>query len=151
MAQRVILLATRGGLKGHEFEFCDKVCRVVGRSCECDLHLPSDDLTASRRHCLLDIDPPAISVFDLASRNGTYVNGEQVQPCQTTEGKTAPLGRPLKVGDELHVGHTVLRVWIIDSPEGEGTDRRDEATKPVNRIAGLFNIRACPPAELSHH
>jgi pSer/pThr/pTyr-binding forkhead associated (FHA) protein len=151
MPQRIILLATKGRLKGHEFEFCGKKRPVVGRSCDCDLLLPSDDLTVSRHHCQLDIDAPAITVVDLGSRNGTYVNGDQVLPGQTADDRTAPQGRSLKVGDELHVGHTVLRVWIVDPAEGEEGNSSDGPPKPVNRIAGLLPTRARTPAASSHH
>ena len=45
-----------------------------------DLRLPNGPGYAdvSRHHCLLHIDPPAVWVRDLGSRNGTRVNGTQI-------------------------------------------------------------------------
>ncbi len=118
MQPSIIILATKGGLAGHEFEFNGKARCVVGRADDCELHVPDEDLTASRHHCVLDIDPPEVTVYDLASRNGTYVNGDRVPsapPSQTVEPLPEDVpGRPLKVGDEICVGETTLRVWLVE-------------------------------------
>ncbi|MBQ5531231.1 MAG: FHA domain-containing protein, partial [Kiritimatiellae bacterium] len=58
----------------------------LGRSSSNDIHWPEGEL--SRNHCLFEPDGDGVCVIDLASANGTYVNGEQV------EGR-----RPLKPGD----------------------------------------------------
>jgi pSer/pThr/pTyr-binding forkhead associated (FHA) protein len=113
----VILLATKGDLRGHEFEVSSPARCVVGRACDCQLHVPDGDLIASRHHCLLDINLPAVTLYDLASMNGTYVNGEKI-PSALRKGSAEKVsGRPLKVGDEIRVGGTTLRVWMVDPPE----------------------------------
>src|SRR6516165_5732510 len=80
MFARVVLHAVEGELKGQHFEFTEHTLCTVGRSTSCLLHLSDDgaDRTVSRRHCLLDIDPPDVQVIDLGSLNGTYVNGLRV-------------------------------------------------------------------------
>jgi serine/threonine-protein kinase len=113
----VILLATKGGLIGHEFELSSPARCVVGRACDCELHVPDDDLIASRHHCLVDVDLPAVTLYDLASMNGTYVNGERVPSTLPSALTEKVPGRPLKVGDEIRVGGTTLRVWMVDPPE----------------------------------
>jgi pSer/pThr/pTyr-binding forkhead associated (FHA) protein len=120
MLSSVIILATKGGMAGHEFEFTGKSRCVVGRAGDCELRVPGEDLTTSRHHCLLDIDPPDIRLYDLASMNGTYVNGQRLPPAPPSQ-KEKPLpgsipGRPLKVGDEIRVGSTTLRVWLVEPP-----------------------------------
>jgi pSer/pThr/pTyr-binding forkhead associated (FHA) protein len=118
MPPRVILLAVKGGLRGREFEFCGQTQCVVGRSRDCDLRLPAEDMTTSRHHCLLEIAAPALTLYDLGSTNGTLVNGEVVPPLrQSADGSRAAPGRALEVGDEIRLGGTVLRVWIVDPPE----------------------------------
>jgi eukaryotic-like serine/threonine-protein kinase len=138
MLPRVIFLAMKGGLKGHEFEVCGKARCLVGRGSDCELRLPAEDHTVSRRHCLLNIDPPAITLYDL-SLNGTYVNGEKVSPARrTAEGELAPQGRPLHVGDEIEVGETTLRVWIVDRPAAEDEAEGEDAFPgQAERVAEL--------------
>jgi pSer/pThr/pTyr-binding forkhead associated (FHA) protein len=138
MSARVILLATKGGLRGREFEFCGRTQCVVGRSRDCDLRIPAEDITASRHHCLLDIDAPAIRVYDLGSTNGTQVNGEQVPLLRLAEdGARIPPRRPLEVGDEIRLGGTVLRVWIIDPPEAAAGEEAAAAVPAQVEDAGL--------------
>jgi predicted component of type VI protein secretion system len=50
---------------------------LVGRSPECSWRSRSQ--VVSRRHCLFDIEPPFVSVRDLGSLNGTYVNGQRIE------------------------------------------------------------------------
>jgi pSer/pThr/pTyr-binding forkhead associated (FHA) protein len=123
MLPSIVILATKGGMMGHEFEFTGKARCVVGRAGDCELRVPTEDRTASRHHCLLDINPPDVTLYDLASRNGTYVNGEKVPPAASNPMPRESLpeslpGRPLKLGDEIRVGDTTLRVWLVEPPEG---------------------------------
>jgi eukaryotic-like serine/threonine-protein kinase len=68
----------------------------------------------SRLHCELDLDPPAVRVRDLGSRNGTAVNGNSIGGRQTGESSGGAAGgwHPLKDGDELRIGDTFLRVEV---------------------------------------
>ena len=50
---------------------------VIGRAPECDISVPADEI--SRRHALVKPTPDGLSVEDLGSSNGTYVNGKRVQ------------------------------------------------------------------------
>lgn len=67
----------------------------IGRSSDVDLQL--DDLTVSKRHARILRNEKAQYVLeDLGSSNGTYLNGVQVKT------------KPLKEGDQIQVGKTVL-------------------------------------------
>jgi pSer/pThr/pTyr-binding forkhead associated (FHA) protein len=92
---------------------------VVGRSRDCDICLPKDFAHAdvSRHHCGLEIDPPAVRVRDLGSRNGTFVNGMKIgqRSMDQTPEEIEPgslLAYDLKDGDEVMIGDHVLRVGI---------------------------------------
>lgn len=50
---------------------------VIGRAPECDISVPADEI--SRRHALVKPTPDGLSVEDLGSSNGTYINGKRVQ------------------------------------------------------------------------
>ena len=51
----------------------------IGRHPANHIQLWAQDLTVSRIHCLLVVSPDnRITIYDLASSNGTFVNDEQV-------------------------------------------------------------------------
>ncbi|MGH8107167.1 MAG: FHA domain-containing protein [Arenimonas sp.] len=50
---------------------------VIGRAAECDISVPADEI--SRRHALVKPTPDGLSVEDLGSSNGTYINNKRVQ------------------------------------------------------------------------
>ena len=64
---------------------------VIGRDDNCDLRPRSD--MVSRRHCLLSVSESQITIEDLGSRNGTYLNGQLLD---------APTG--LQSGDHIKIG-----------------------------------------------
>lgn len=64
---------------------------VIGRDDGCRIRLTSSDV--SRRHCRLRCAKDEIVVFDLGSRNGTYINDSQISK-----------PTPLRPGDLLRVG-----------------------------------------------
>ncbi len=92
-----------GDLTGREYEIPANGLRL-GRSSSNDVSIPDEEL--SRNHCLFEKDASgAISVLDLASANGTYVNGELLD--------SSP--RLLHDGDKIEVGATRL-VALSDKP-----------------------------------
>lgn len=91
---------------------------IVGRSQDCDIVLRGEAAASlSRHHCLLAVDPPAVSVRDLGSRNGTYVNGECIgfrldENPLDSEQPDDYVSYELDDGDEIRIGQTVLRIAI---------------------------------------
>jgi eukaryotic-like serine/threonine-protein kinase len=132
MSSQIVLKVVEGEPRGKEFSFQDHTQCTVGRSSSCLLHLPDDeDRTISRRHCLLDIDPPQIQLTDLGSLNGTYVNGQwlggrKLTPAKDSSGVAVATPYPLKDGDEVRVGQTVLRVEVIE--DASNTWQQGQAT-----------------------
>lgn len=90
MATFIVL---QGPDKGRTLQTDDDVA-VIGRGSE---QLPITDQTVSRKHAELSFNDDAVTLRDLKSSNGTYLNG-------------ARLTRParLKHGDQIRVGATVL-------------------------------------------
>lgn len=75
---------------------------VVGRGTDCDLALK--DFGASRRHCEIAAEGNAVFVVrDLGSTNGTRVGGA-----------TLKRPTPLRDGEKIRVGTTVLRFTLAD-------------------------------------
>ncbi len=64
---------------------------LVGRHPACDVHI--DDPRASTFHCLLLRIGTAVRVIDLASTNGTYLDGARIQHAQVVRRATLRIGR----------------------------------------------------------
>lgn len=75
---------------------------VVGRAQSC--HIVLAPLEVSRRHMLLTVhEHHKVSVKDLDSKNGVYVNGVRIPPQQDCE---------IRVGEDvLFLGQTKLHVY----------------------------------------
>jgi hypothetical protein len=71
---------------------------TIGRSVECDVNLAYDQF-ASVRHAQITIDNGAITIEDLGSRNGVWVDDERIE--QPTR---------VKRGDRIQVGETIFEV-----------------------------------------
>lgn len=95
---------------------------VIGRASECTLRAGSSAI--SRRHCAIVRKDGAWIVRDLGSRNGTFLNDQNVEE-----------PTPLKVGDELRVGPLHFRVEpIVKADEGSKASKsaaKAKAAKPA--------------------
>ena len=113
-----------GCLKGKEIVLDRRGRYVVGRAPDCDIQLTLDEGMpgVSRHHFVLAFDPPVLRVRDLGSRNGTYLNGENIgQRSQSgllgEEELAAFAGYELNDGDELRVHDLVFRVSVHELSE----------------------------------
>ena len=93
---------------------------LVGRSPKSIV--PIDDMTISRHHARLVVDDE-VTLFDLGSRNGTYVNAERVR---------AP--RALRHGDRVSVG--TLLLTVVRPQTSETTT--EHATEPTDTVPPLY-------------
>jgi len=124
MAVKILLTFTSGSLKGQKLEFTGPAECVIGRSDDCDVQLPTtrEFLKVSRLHCVLDVHPSVVRVRDLSSRNGTFVNGQNIGQRPRGKGRESAkesTWHTLKEGDELDLGDTKLRVEIHANQECE--------------------------------
>jgi pSer/pThr/pTyr-binding forkhead associated (FHA) protein len=128
MATAVRLTVLTGPHKNRRFCFCGPMRCQVGRDSDCFIQLCGSerDLLISRYHCLLDIepnlDPPSLRIWDLGSKNGTFINARQVpwRPDQAS----ACTGSVVNPGDLLTIGGTTLSVDLIDCPHGGSKSAR---------------------------
>lgn len=101
----------------------DEVC--LGRSTECEVHVPLRDV--SRRHCRLRREGDQVVLEDLGSTNGTFVNGDEIRSGQRV---------PLRSRDLVKVGGAIFRFLCGDEVE---TQYREELHR-VAIIDGLTQI-----------
>jgi serine/threonine protein kinase len=57
-----------------------KAVSLVGRTSDCDVVLRASDI--SKQHCRITIEPGSVTLEDLGSANGTFVNGQKVRKAQ---------------------------------------------------------------------
>ena len=97
---------------------------VIGRDERCELRTKSHSV--STKHCVIVQRNGRVYIKDLCSRNGTYLNGQQLE-----------CGCACRVfhRDKLHVGKLSMRFRIIDPSTDEacnvdlgGTIRQDHTT-----------------------
>jgi pSer/pThr/pTyr-binding forkhead associated (FHA) protein len=131
MSLRVTITAIDGGAKTNEYTFDRYAICLVGRAIDCDIRIPTDPLhtDVSRYHCRIEIDSPRVTIHDLGSLNGTFVNGELIggRRQRPVPGDTVVNGYKeveLKDGDEIRIGLTTLVVDIQHVNDGSEERRQ---------------------------
>jgi serine/threonine protein kinase len=76
----VVLIAEKTGKRIR----LHKPVSTVGRSADCQIIIKAADV--SKEHCRLLVKPKAVVVEDLASANGTFVNGEPIDRAVLSDG-----------------------------------------------------------------
>ena len=71
---------------------------TIGRSAECDVNLAYDQF-ASVRHAQISVANDTITIEDLGSRNGVWVDDERIE-----------VPTRVKRGDRIQVGETIFEV-----------------------------------------
>jgi pSer/pThr/pTyr-binding forkhead associated (FHA) protein len=110
---------------------------LIGRSSGC--HIVLEDNMVSRRHAELRVTDEAVTVHDLGSVNGIYVNGERVRD-----------QRRLKDGDRLQIGQRELTLKSVarDSVPAV-SDRLTAETLHGNMLSPL--AQTAPTSEDTTH
>lgn len=84
-----VLVVRKGPQPGEKF-FIDRAQLSVGRDPESDIFL--NDMTVSRAHAVLDLAGGTVTVRDVGSLNGTYVNGVIVDSAPLSSGDVVQVG-----------------------------------------------------------
>jgi eukaryotic-like serine/threonine-protein kinase len=102
---KLTLTITEGPHQGQEFVFDKHDTFLVGRTRDAHFQLSFDDPYFSRRHFLVEVNPPRCRVIDLNTRNGTRLNAVRIQTAEVVD------------GDEIVAGHTVFKVSVLAEPD----------------------------------
>lgn len=84
-----VLVVARGPIAGSRY-LLDEAVTTAGRHPDSNIFL--DDVTVSRRHAEVDRTPEGYVLRDVASLNGTYVNGERVERHDLRDGDVVQIG-----------------------------------------------------------
>jgi pSer/pThr/pTyr-binding forkhead associated (FHA) protein len=102
------LLVLRGQKRNVEYPIYDGL-NFIGRADEkpVDIDLedqePPDRVWCSRQHACISFEHDQMTIEDLNSSNGTYVNRTRIYPGQK---------RPLAVNDIIQIGNVQLKVIV---------------------------------------
>jgi pSer/pThr/pTyr-binding forkhead associated (FHA) protein len=99
---------------------------VLGRSPDCTLTVPSP--RASRRHAVVRREGDRVLLRDLASTNGTWLNGDPVT-----------LERELRSGDRIEIGDTIVTYCCLEADRMADSAAGDSAQT-------MLSLRTSPPA-----
>jgi len=116
-----------GKYQGGEFPLRPNREIIIGRSAELDMVLVED--MVSRKHAKIITDENSVTIEDLGSTNGTFVNGEKARSCE------------LKDGDRILIGTSIIK---LVATVGESTTSITE-NEARSRLAVAGNKR--PPAK----
>jgi len=138
-------------MKGKVFTFEEHDTFLFGRLEECHCRLP-DDEQVSRRHFMVEVNPPDARIRDFGSLNGTHVNEKKIG-CRE-KGETPEQGQKrkypevdLKDGDVIKVGQTILSVKM-ETEQATGPllcarCGKDVAEEVGGRKQGAYLCLAC--------
>ena len=124
MAQVLRLTVVTGPHRGRKFCMRGTAECLMGRASQCMFRFAGteQDQAISRRHCKLTLDPSSLTVQDLDSLGGTYLNGERIESatlslpacdgCNRVDGEDHDFAAsPL-----LTIAGTTLRLSVVDCP-----------------------------------
>jgi hypothetical protein len=94
-----------GKYQGGEFPITGDREIIIGRSNDLDVVLVED--MVSRKHARVLLQSDTLTIEDLGSTNGTFVNGEKIKRAR------------LKEGDRVLIGTSIIRVALSDAGERE--------------------------------
>jgi len=97
----VVLAAVSGPLGGRKFPV-EKATFLIGVNSENDLQIMNDDYV-SGNHAYLHYESGNLAIFDKGSRNGTFVNQNQVPSA----------GMALNLGDRIQIGASTFEVTNV--------------------------------------
>jgi hypothetical protein len=111
-----LLRVTAGNAMGEEIALADEL--MIGRAASGDGSLGGDE-ELSREHARITRAGAGLTIEDLGSTNGTFVNGTKV---------TAPT--PIRIGDTISLGASILQV-VGTVPPDQATAERPVGAAPV--------------------
>ena len=120
-----------GKYQGGEYPLAEGQEIVIGRSSELDMVLVEE--MVSRKHARIALSEGVITIEDLGSTNGTFVNGEKVD------------NGTLKEGDRVLVGTNILKVMAIAQDGEQKLDLKAVAAGRVTARQRMSRVGEEPP------
>lgn len=121
----LILRVETGQHQGLTFSTNQAGSYQLGRSAEADIVL-NEDKYVSRKHCLIEVAAQEVTIRDVGSSGGTFVNARRISEAQLSD------------GDMILVGQTTIRVSIA------GATAARPSFDLSRRVAGFTLVKKLP-------
>jgi DNA-binding NtrC family response regulator len=105
---KTTLIVLRGNPRGIEIPLKDRGA-LVGRDANCQIRLTSN--LVSKQHCRIEVTEGCVTLTDVGSRNGTFLNDERITRSVQ-----------LKHGDQIRVGDFLFGVRVVSDVAGTSPD-----------------------------
>ncbi|MCT4643258.1 MAG: AgmX/PglI C-terminal domain-containing protein [Bacteriovoracaceae bacterium] len=125
--ERIILKLTPKSNVGVKGNILSNGRVLVGRAQSCELYI--DDSNVSSVHAVVEVQNGRAKVFDMNSKNGTFINGKKVVVAE------------LSVGDEIRFANVD---FILEKYTTQSNDIPLEVLNPVNGQAAPINDISLP-------
>jgi hypothetical protein len=113
-----------GKYQGGEFPLRKDREIIIGRSSDLDMVLVED--MVSRRHAKIATTDTEVTISDMGSTNGTFVNGEKISTS------------PIREGDRILVGTSIIKMVAVD-PAANAHQSEAEARRRLEAGANRQN------------
>ncbi len=140
--ESAMLVLQRGAETGRRWPLDRTRSLMIGRDEDCDIHLP--DRQVSRNHARIYWTGEQFCVEDLGSKNGTHVNGQEVQRTSV----------PLRDGDELQIALRFKLAFVdagATAPLSLDNDKRGLRIDKETRQVWANGIIIDPPLSLHQY
>jgi hypothetical protein len=136
-----MLIVYEGELKGQRW-LIDQDVTIIGRGSDCPIMLPERQV--SRHHAQIEYERGAYLLRDLGSKNGTYINGQEVHDKP----------QRLKDGDEIQIALCIKLGFIgADATmplDSTGPDRGLRIDRAARRVF-IGGHELTPPLSVAQH
>lgn len=85
----------------------------IGRNIDCDIPLEDERKLVSRKHAKIDSLDNEFVLFDLGSRNATYLNNEKLLPEKQYS---------IKINDVIRIGEYLVQIYNIQKQDNKSDD-----------------------------
>jgi len=122
-----------GKYQGGEFPLKSDRQVVIGRSSDLDMVLVED--MVSRKHAKITLTGGKITIEDLGSTNGTFVNGEKVKQAR------------LKEGDRILIGTSILK--LVHQGENAADLDENQVRQKLEEAAAVHAAKAAKTSSMA--
>jgi len=116
---------------------------VLGRSRDCEVRLPDSD--TSRRHAKIVCEDGRFVIHDLASTNGTFVNGDRIEARELAPGDRIRIGANTVTFCQVSAGFeqppdSEVQTVLLARPDAQDAFRGDLAEIPPFAVLQILEM-----------
>ena len=145
--QVVLKIYTSGKKLEHSIKLGSNI--AVGRSSSSDLQI--DDAKISSNHCRFQLKTDRLEIYDLDSKNGTYLNGIRIENSEMFVGDEVKLGETIISIEDAKMEKHVIDVLTFPGPFKDRLSYELKADFTGARIQNQLNVKRPSSSESPSH